>query len=124
MNCCAAHAKPTGKFRGANNPRWLGGVANDNMRYRTRQAERWPEREAARRAVAIAVRAGRLVRGPCERCGMTTKVEGHHDDYSRPLDVRWLCSTHHDEVHRELRAAGKDPESPAGSVAPRAAPAL
>jgi len=58
-------------------------------------------RIAARELVADAVRSGRLKREPCERCG-EAKVEGHHDDYSHPLSVRWLCRTHHREVHREL----------------------
>lgn len=107
VRCCGDHAAATGKFAGDRNPRWLGGVSNDNMRYRRRQIERWPGHEAARRAVAREVRAGRMVHQPCERCGATTKVEGHHDDYSKPLEVRWLCPTHHDEVHAELKAAAR-----------------
>jgi hypothetical protein len=31
-------------------------------------------------------------------CGR--KGERHHDNYDRPLEVRWLCRTHHSEVHR------------------------
>lgn len=97
--CCAAHATETGKFAGANNPRWLGGVSTDNMRYRRRQIERHPVEEAARRAVSREVRAGRMTRGPCEACG-AERAQGHHDDYSKPLDVRWLCRPCHDEHHR------------------------
>lgn len=97
--CVAQHAAATGKFAGANNPRWLGGVSTDNMRYRRRSKERNPVHEAARRAVQVEIRSGRLVRQPCEKCG-ADKAHAHHDDYSRPLDVRWLCRTHHDEHHR------------------------
>lgn len=97
--CCAAHAKATGKFAGAQNPRWLGGVSTDNMRYRRRQQERNPVQEAARHAVKLAKRSGLLVRQPCEVCG-ADKAHAHHDDYSKPLEVRWLCSVHHDEHHR------------------------
>lgn len=46
-----------------------------------------------------AVKAGKIKRQPCEVCG-TSKVEGHHDDYSKPLDVRWLCPTHHRAIHQ------------------------
>lgn len=49
------------------------------------------------------VRAGRLIRQPCEVCGSTHRVEGHHEDYSRPLDIRWLCQRHHKQRHVELR---------------------
>jgi ribosomal protein S27AE len=44
---------------------------------------------------------GRLIRQPCEVCG-EKKVEAHHDDYDKPLDVRWLCPAHHAETHREV----------------------
>jgi hypothetical protein len=48
-------------------------------------------------AVGNALRRGRLVRQACEVCGTTTRVQAHHDDYGKPLSVRWLCFTHHRE---------------------------
>lgn len=45
----------------------------------------------ARRAVPVP--------GPCEQCGSTRNVIRHHDDYSRPLDVRYLCRSCHAFVH-------------------------
>ena len=60
--------------------------------------KRNPHRKKANTAVSNAIRAGRLVRQPCEVCG-EIKVHGHHDDYSKPLEVRWLCVTHHVEHH-------------------------
>lgn len=51
--------------------------------------------------VKKAIESGELTREPCCICG-DPKTEGHHDDYSKPLNVRWLCKKHHDEVHREL----------------------
>jgi len=59
-----------------------------------------PDKARARSAVSRAIREGKLERKPCEVCGYT-KVEGHHDDYARPLEVRWLCRPHHRQVHRE-----------------------
>lgn len=56
-----------------------------------------PERSRARSAVNFAVRTGKLVPWPCLVCG--AKSEAHHPDYSRPLDVVWLCSVHHKEAH-------------------------
>lgn len=56
----------------------------------------------ARRAVSHAVATGRLIRQECEVCG--GHAEAHHDDYSRPLEVRWLCKTHHMELHRKVAA--------------------
>lgn len=54
------------------------------------------------------IKRGRLVRLPCEVCG-TAPAEAHHDDYAKPLDVRWLCSTHHREHHRSLNQKGGRP---------------
>lgn len=56
-----------------------------------------------------AIRDGILIKRPCEVCG-AAQVDAHHDDYSRPLDVRWLCRSHHlrhhfAEVHRTLGAS-------------------
>jgi ribosomal protein S27AE len=68
-----------------------------------RTRERHPEKYAARQAVLIALRAGRLVKQPCERCG-EVKVQAHHDDYTRQLDVRWLCQPCHIEHHKEEKA--------------------
>lgn len=48
-----------------------------------------------------ATRLGLLVKKPCEICGML-KVDAHHDDYTKPLEVRWLCRKHHNEHHRKL----------------------
>jgi hypothetical protein len=46
-----------------------------------------------------AIEAGILVRMPCEVCETINDVQAHHDDYNKPLDVRWLCRKHHREHH-------------------------
>lgn len=50
--------------------------------------------------VANAVRRGELTREVCQDCGKP-EAEAHHDDYSRPLDVRWLCRSHHRRWHSQ-----------------------
>ena len=45
------------------------------------------------------IKAGRVTKQPCEICGAEL-AEAHHDDYNKPLDVRWLCKTHHAEWHK------------------------
>jgi hypothetical protein len=57
------------------------------------------KRDRARNGVFQAVKSGRLIRLPCEVCGERNS-EGHHDDYDKPLQVRWLCNRHHNEWHR------------------------
>jgi hypothetical protein len=45
------------------------------------------------------MRDGKVVKMPCLVCG-DQNSEGHHPDYSRPLDVVWLCNKHHVETHK------------------------
>ena len=52
--------------------------------------------------VQRAKKKGLLRERPCEVCG-ELKVEAHHDDYTKPLDVRWLCKRHHADADRERR---------------------
>lgn len=66
--------------------------------YQKKRRVSHPEKAKANRMVGNAIRDGRLVRLPCEKCG-DPKSEGHHDDYSKPLEVRWLCFKHHREHH-------------------------
>lgn len=62
-----------------------------------------PEKYAAWTILRNALAAGKVVKGVCEQCG-AVKVEGHHDDYTKPLEVRWLCKKHHVEHHRLFKA--------------------
>ena len=61
--------------------------------------KRYPERDKARIKLRTEVAAGRIIRQPCEVCG-EKKVDAHHEDYAKPLEVRWLCRKHHMQHHR------------------------
>jgi hypothetical protein len=50
--------------------------------------------------VSNAIRDGRMNRSPCESCGSKANIHAHHDDYDKPLTVRWLCVICHAEWHR------------------------
>jgi hypothetical protein len=55
-----------------------------------------PEKAKARVAVAECLRRGWLIRPEvCQSCGDPGEIEAHHDDYSKPLEVRWLCKSCH-----------------------------
>lgn len=66
------------------------------------QRERNPDRLAARSALRHALVAGKVRKWPvCAMpCCQETRVQAHHADYSRPLDVVWLCKAHHSAAHR------------------------
>lgn len=66
-----------------------------------------PEKRRAHIAVGNAIKSGKLVRQSCESCG-ELKTEAHHDDYSKPLDVRWLCKKCHTKHHHSSELKQKD----------------
>ena len=59
----------------------------------------YPARVRARCCLNHAVRDKKTFRLPCERCGADKNVEAHHEDYSKPLEVNWLCVTCHGHKH-------------------------
>ena len=61
-----------------------------------------PDRHKATTIFSHQLRIGAIKPLPCQFCG-SEKTEGHHPDYSRPLDVVWLCIPHHKQVHRMTR---------------------
>lgn len=69
----------------------------DRSDEQAKQRAKFPEKYKARTAVSNALRDGRLEKQPCE-CG-EVKVEAHHPDYGKPLDVMWMCSKCHGEKH-------------------------
>ena len=86
--------------------------------------KRWrianPEKYQAETAVGNAVRDGKLARGVCEVCG-ATRVHAHINNYSKPLDVTWLCAKHHHRLHAKIRMTCEAHSSPhtGGIIAPR-----
>lgn len=60
-----------------------------------------PEKDHARSMVTNAVRDHRLTKQPCAMCG-SARSEAHHTDYSKPLDVTWLCRPHHLAEHGKV----------------------
>ncbi len=54
-------------------------------------------KQKARNAFLRALERGDIERQTCEQCG--EKAEAHHKDYSKPLEVEWLCFAHHKEIH-------------------------
>ena len=72
--------------------------------HRQRQREyrlAFPEKIKAHHIVNTAISADYL-RGSvfCERCGLPAKTQGHHKDYSRPLEIDWVCEICHKAIHK------------------------
>jgi hypothetical protein len=59
---------------------------------RLKHREKWE----ARKRVVKAIRDGELEKkDKCEQCNLKKKLQGHHEDYSKPLEIVWLCSSCH-----------------------------
>jgi hypothetical protein len=70
-----------------------------------------PVAQRARNRLWTAISNGSVKRGDtCESCGFRPRdrslVHGHHDDYSKPLEVRWLCASCHKRHHLGLPLIG------------------
>jgi ribosomal protein S27AE len=76
--------------------------------YNKEYRKRFPLKYKAHVVTGNAVRDGKLVKQPCEVCGASDLVAAHHDDYAKPLEVRWLCYPHHAQWHAE-NGEGKNP---------------
>ena len=62
---------------------------------------------SAQNKMTKALARGDIVKQPCETCGATTNIDGHHDDYSKPLEVKWLCKVCHRRHHGDIKTQEK-----------------
>ena len=79
--------------------RWqdfTGKKAKENQRLKKVYSEN-KEKYQARFSVTTALRSGKIVKPEkCSKCEkVTSKLEAHHEDYDKPLDVMWMCRTCH-----------------------------
>lgn len=59
-----------------------------------------PEKKRAHRCVSYALKTGKLVKPPvCQACKKQRRIVAHHEDYSKPLVVTWVCHQCHNRIH-------------------------
>jgi hypothetical protein len=72
-----------------------------------RYVQNHPEKRKATRAINHAIERGEINSEPCLLCGSMRMLQAHHPDYSKPLDVVWLCKVCHNDLHKKERGVGK-----------------
>jgi hypothetical protein len=72
-----------------------------NWRLRNPLTEDQKKKATSRSILNVNVKRKKINKMPCEVCG-EINVEAHHDDYDKPLQVRWLCRPHHLEHHAHI----------------------
>jgi hypothetical protein len=81
--------------------RWLVGY---NKKRRLRQRD--TQKTKARGQIAYKIKKGEIVRpNHCTECGTECKPYAHHDDYEKPLDIRWLCQSCDSAAHKKQKEA-------------------
>lgn len=72
-----------------------------------------PEAYKAQTKVGNALRDGKIKKKPCFMCGAEKHVHAHHRDYSKPLDITWLCAKCHHRLHAAFPELGGHGEATA-----------
>lgn len=80
----------------------------ERFKKRFNEDETYRSKVLARKMVNKYVSEGLLKMGACKVCGTSEKVDAHHEDYMKPLDVIWLCRKHHHEHHVNERILKKE----------------
>lgn len=82
-----------------------------DCRKKSRDRMKASPKSAARKIMYTALRHGIITRQECQIKGCKAIGEGHHEDYSQPLKITWLCHKHHLEVHgKKIRFGKKEPK--------------
>lgn len=93
-----ARVLDTDRFQ-KNRERHFGWAKNNREKLNEYQREWYQKNKEKRRAHVIlsrAIKSGKIVRPmSCSECKKKCKPDGHHIDYSKPLDVIWICRTCH-----------------------------
>jgi len=102
-----AHKKAQAKY--LKTDRGKSKASKTNKKYRRTQKykdainkhrNKFPERRAANIKIANALSTGKIARpNQCSICNNHCIPQGHHPDYSKPLDVVWVCHNCHTGIH-------------------------
>lgn len=79
-----------------------------DTKHKARHRKRHRDRAVARQMITTRLQNGGLTPDPCTVCSTTENIQSHHPDYSKPLEVVWLCKKHHQDLHAGRLALTKE----------------
>lgn len=93
------------------NPEYMRQWHEQNKDKHAANIKRWHEKHPhylkCHKEFRSALKQGKLFRPDrCSLCNREGKIEGHHHDYSKPLDVVWVCKECHNDIHAKHRLIG------------------
>ena len=101
--CKDCNKKDVGEHRMANLEKIRAYDRNRGSRqskeYLSEYRNKYPNKYKAHIMVNSSINSKKLFKEPCCECGTDKSVHAHHDDYLKPLNVRWLCAAHHSQWH-------------------------
>jgi len=83
-------------------------IWRDNNKDKVRQSflrafNKNPEKHKARSKLNFLIYKGKIEKpDKCSICDSVVNIEAHHVDYTKPLDVEWVCSKCHYIIHHEI----------------------
>lgn len=95
-NALEAHRIEKYSYCNSCHAKWM----RENRKIYSELAGSQKQKNCARSYVNVYVRRGILIKQSCEICG-NENAEKHHDDYSKPLQVRWFCRSCHLNFHKQ-----------------------
>ncbi len=109
-SCCLCNSLASKEWRknnserhAQNNKKWASNNKSNCCARVKKYRDKHPEVNVAHNAVKVAIRSGRMVRQQCKVFDCFDIGEAHHEDYDKPLDVEWLCTKHHKQLHMEKK---------------------
>jgi hypothetical protein len=103
-NCCipcrkAYNSRP--EVRERNNLRKRIAFKKDRKRYYQLLEIAKTPKGRARGKLRDAVDSGKIIKPKnCPVCGKDKILHGHHNDYTKPLEVVWVCALCHTNLHK------------------------
>lgn len=81
----------------------------ERLDYNTKYRKNNPDKYYAHGKISSAIQQGKIIKpNQCEICGAEGRVEAHHNDYSKPMEIIWCCKKCHYKLDEQRRLNEQD----------------